>query len=445
MAPLIEYKPIDSDLEYPQRYYKKEEDEKSENTTASSASTTSTEIPSVTSKIDWADRIRSYRASQLPEYPVTTQDTQATQITQPKVGPEEYERAWEEYLQRDPDAINYKQQLTDLASFESEFRSRPSAGDKGTDRAYGYFQVMGDNIKNISGGQTSIDQFMADPVKQIEIAVKLWKSQAAGFKDRDYSRAKELGWSEDDVRKAGWFAGVGGTRNYLHRGINPNDYKMYGGKDKGGVTLTEYVQRVTSSKQGGNLDKDYKHIKIRNKKYYIEIAESEEEKSIGLSDRESLPENEGMLFIIKDDEKDEKDLIWFTMEDTSFPLDIIFIDDDLEVTQVSKGKPMSTEPIYGEGDYVLELNINSGVKVGDEIEFVTDKEVNKKMLVLDSSGEVQMKLEGGERIMSINNTKTLIKFAKKASSTGKDNDYKTLGKRVFKFLETQNNAEPEYV
>jgi hypothetical protein len=32
---------------------------------------------------------------------------------------------------------------------------------------------MGDNIKNISGGQTSIDQFMADPVKQIEIAVKL--------------------------------------------------------------------------------------------------------------------------------------------------------------------------------------------------------------------------------------------------------------------------------
>ena len=133
------------------------------------------------------------------------------------------------------------------------------------------------------------------------------------------------------------------------------------------------------------------------------------------------------------------------MEDTSFPLDIIFIDDDLEVTRVSKGKPMSTEPIYGEGDYVLELNINSGVKVGDEIEFVTDKEVNKKMLVLDSDGEVQMKLEGGERIMSINNTKTLIKFAKKASSTGKDNDYKALGKRVFKFLETQNNAEPEYV
>lgn len=443
MDSLIEYKPIDSDLGYLQRQSKKEEDGKFENT-AYSTSTTSREpgIPGVTSEINWAERIRNYRASRLPEYPVSTQ---ATQTTQPRVGPEEYERAWEEYLQQDPDAINYKQQLTDLASFESEFNSRPSAGDKGSDRAYGYFQVMGNNIKNISRGQTSIDQFMADPVKQIEIAVKLWKEQASRFTERDYARAKELNWSEDDVRKAGWFAGVGGTRNYLHRGINPNDYKMYGGKDKGGVTLTEYVQRVTSSKQGGNLDKDYKHIKIGNKKYYIEIAESEEEKSIGLSDRESLPEDEGMLFIIKDDEKDEKDLIWFTMEDTSFPLDIIFINDDLEVTKVSKGKPMSTEPIHGKGDYVLELNTNSGVKVGDEIDFITDKEVNKKMLVLDSDGEVQMKLEGGERIMSINNTKTLIKFAKKASSTGKDNDYKALGKRVFKFLETQNNAEPEYV
>jgi uncharacterized membrane protein (UPF0127 family) len=38
-------------------------------------------------------------------------------------------------------------------------------------------------------------------------------------------------------------------------------------------------------------------------------ASRKREKSIGLSDRESLPENEGMLFIIKDDEKDEKNLV----------------------------------------------------------------------------------------------------------------------------------------
>jgi len=133
------------------------------------------------------------------------------------------------------------------------------------------------------------------------------------------------------------------------------------------------------------------------------------------------------------------------MQDTKFPLDIIFISEDLEVTQVSKGRPMSSEPIYGAGDYVLELNSRSGVKTGDDLEFMSDKEVNKKMMVLDSEGNPQMMLDGGERIMSINNTKTLIKFAKKASSTNKDNDYKALGKRVFKFLEMQNNATPEYV
>ena len=53
---------------------------------------------------------------------------------------------------------------------------------------------MGNNIKNLSGGQISIDQFMADPVKQIEIAVKLWRDQASRFTEEDYSRAKD--WVE---------------------------------------------------------------------------------------------------------------------------------------------------------------------------------------------------------------------------------------------------------
>jgi hypothetical protein len=52
MAPLIEYKPIDSDLKYPQKHDKKEKDKKSENTTTSSASTIFREIPGITSKIN---------------------------------------------------------------------------------------------------------------------------------------------------------------------------------------------------------------------------------------------------------------------------------------------------------------------------------------------------------------------------------------------------------
>ena len=67
------------------------------------------------------------------------------------------------------------------------------------------------------------------------------------------------------------------------------------------------------------------------------------------------------------------------------------------------------------------------------------------MLVLNENGTPQMELEGGERIFSRENTKTLIKFAKKAAFTNKDTDYKGLGKRVFKFLQTQNENEAEYV
>lgn len=134
------------------------------------------------------------------------------------------------------------------------------------------------------------------------------------------------------------------------------------------------------------------------------------------------------------------------MKDTQIPLDIIFINEDLTVISVHKGEPESEQYITENNVlFVLEVNQNSGIKEGDEIEFSPNRKINNKMIVLDSNGDSQMELEGGERIFSRSNTKTLIKFAKKAESTQNDNDYKTLGKRVFKFLKVQNNNEPEYV
>jgi len=135
------------------------------------------------------------------------------------------------------------------------------------------------------------------------------------------------------------------------------------------------------------------------------------------------------------------------MKDTKIPLDIIFLDEDLEVILIKEGVPTSEEPLSEIANYVLELNKDSGVEIGDSVIIKYDKntKTDSKMLVLDSNGEVQMKLEGGERIFSRKHTKTLIQFAKKASITNKDNDYVALGKRMFKFLEAQQNAEPEYV
>lgn len=184
------------------------------------------------------------------------------------------------------------------------------------------------------------------------------------------------------------------------------------------------------------------NISIGTKQYKVKLAETEEQHIKGLQDVTELPEDEGMLFIFN-----EPDEISFWMKDTKIPLDIIFINEDLEVISVYQGIPESEEFMTENNvNFVLEVNQNSGIKVGDELEFSPESKVDmNKMQVLDSDGNAQMELEGGERIFSRQNTKTLIKFAKKANATQKDNDYKALGKRIFKFLETQTKNKPEYV
>ena len=183
-------------------------------------------------------------------------------------------------------------------------------------------------------------------------------------------------------------------------------------------------------------------IKIAGKQYKVELAETDDEHEKGLQGKKELDSDKGMLFSFEDEQNRS-----FWMKNTPIPLDIIFIDEELIVTVIHKGEPNSEEMMDGVCSYVLELNQDSGVKVGDELEFEPETESEKinKMLVLNSNGEVQMELEGGERIMSRPHTKTLIKFAKKAATTNNDNDYKTLGKRLFKFLQVQTDTPPEYV
>lgn len=184
------------------------------------------------------------------------------------------------------------------------------------------------------------------------------------------------------------------------------------------------------------------NIEIGDKQYKVKVAKSEDEKMKGLQNIESLPENEGMLFIY-----DSPQDVAYWMKDTKIPLDIIFINDDEEVVSVKQGQPLSEDLIEEDGIlYVLEVNQNSGIQPGDELDIEEDEEENNDtMKVLASDGTIQMELEGGERIFSRKNTKVLIKYAKKAYRTKEDKDYKALGKRLFKFLHIQDTNEPEYV
>lgn len=364
----------------------------------------------------------------------STSTNNPTTIQGPVLGTEEFENAWKAYLQENPDDAKYKDFLTRTAQRESNFRSiQNTAGNP----AYGYFQLWETNL-----GGNSPEEVLKDPKKQIQLAIQLLKNNISTFTDKDRKKAQELGYSENALLAGAWLGGVGGVRNFLYKGVNASDGHRY--KDGKGDNI-EARMKLFNFKEGGALETDVFPISIGSKTYKIKLAETEEDKSEGLSKKNKLADNEGMLFIIDDEDKDKEGLIWFTMEDTNIPLDIVFIDNNFEVLQVSKGEPLAKEPIYGKGRYVLEVNSNSGIVVGDELEFKTEKKVNNKMMVLDVDGNAQMTLDGGERIFSIKNTKILIKFAKKSTATKKDNDYKALGKRVFKFLKIQDSNEPEYV
>ena len=179
-------------------------------------------------------------------------------------------------------------------------------------------------------------------------------------------------------------------------------------------------------------------IRIGNKEYNVKEVTTPEDKAKGLSGVESLPEDEGMLFIF-----DPPEDVKFWMKDTLIPLDIIFINEDQEVVKVHQGIPNDETLIEVPNiTYVLEVNANSGIKVGDELELEEDAPIMK---VLAQDGSEQYSLWGEERIFSRKNTKVLVRKAKKADQSKLDKDYKALGKYMFKCIKIQDNREPEYV
>ena len=183
-------------------------------------------------------------------------------------------------------------------------------------------------------------------------------------------------------------------------------------------------------------------VKINDKEYDLFHAVTEEEKEQGLMNVTKLAPDEGMLFDYREDPQEECD---FWMKDTEIPLDIIFVGEDDTVISVQRGEPLS-EDYISEKDvyYVIELNADSGVKAGDDVEIEEDEEL-PKMFVLNPDGSVQFEIMSGNRIFSRKSTRVIIRKAKKAYKSKLDSDYKSLGKYLFKELTAQDEREPEYV
>jgi uncharacterized membrane protein (UPF0127 family) len=184
-------------------------------------------------------------------------------------------------------------------------------------------------------------------------------------------------------------------------------------------------------------------IEINDQEFSLLVANTEEEKTQGLSNTDSLPED-GMLFDYS--ENPETELIFNTV-DMKYPIDIIFVNDKDIVVAVETCEPSDEliEVIADEGEllkYVIEVKANSGIQIGDEVEFDDDSD---EMYMLNENGEPIYTIKSGARIFSRIHTRKLIRDAKKARKSKDDKDYKKLGKLMFKILDVQDNQSSEYV
>ncbi len=105
---------------------------------------------------------------------------------------------------------------------------------------------------------------------------------------------------------------------------------------------------------------------------FVEIADSDSEQTAGLMFRNNLPENQGMLFIFK-----EEEIRSFWMKNTYISLDIIFLNSEKEVINFyESAEPLNETKKYISASpckYVLEVNggwsKNHSLEEGDKIEF----------------------------------------------------------------------------
>lgn len=115
-------------------------------------------------------------------------------------------------------------------------------------------------------------------------------------------------------------------------------------------------------------------VKIGETQINVDVADTSEERSKGLSGVNKLGENEGMLFVF--DKKDTTPSFW--MKEMLISLDIIWINDgkvvkiDKSVPNPSAGASDESLKLYYPGspiDYVVEVNAGFsdkfGLKVGD--------------------------------------------------------------------------------
>ena len=116
----------------------------------------------------------------------------------------------------------------------------------------------------------------------------------------------------------------------------------------------------------------YKTLKVDDHKYHLELASTPKERQQGLSGRESLDQDRGMLFTYG---QEGRPCFW--MKDMNFSLDIIWVDAQKTVVYIEEDVAPETHPESfcpsADALYVIELNAGEvariGIEVGDTLDF----------------------------------------------------------------------------
>lgn len=135
-----------------------------------------------------------------------------------------------------------------------------------------------------------------------------------------------------------------------------------------------WQQQIThKTTQSPQATKNAATVTIDGQTFTVLIANTEQEKEKGLSQRDSLPQNMGMIFPF-----DKPDYYGFWMKDMKFPLDIIWMNQGKIVTIVNNLQPPTSAnpnlPVFkpvSPSDMVLEINAGLAnkynFKVGDSV------------------------------------------------------------------------------
>lgn len=94
----------------------------------------------------------------------------------------------------------------------------------------------------------------------------------------------------------------------------------------------------------------------------VEIADNEKERTVGLSERSSMPQNSGMLFVFDSDVNHS-----FWMKDTEIPLSIAFVHENGKIIDIQDMRPNSEKLYSSKNSYRYALEVSQSFFENHEI------------------------------------------------------------------------------